>query len=354
MDVRLIVDYNENFIGHPPIFQKRLQDVYMREEAGEVVFSCLVIGNPQPQITFFYQGSALVDDDKRKIIHEGPFARLILRNPMFVDSGEYSCTATNELGSDQTSCRLLSGSKSLINSIALSSDAPGKPSRPEISLASDTEIFISWEPPESRTYLYGFSYRLECRPAGDNDHMAVWTTISDKVDAECVVLKHLTPAGIYQFRVTATNGFGWGEPSLTSRIIRTHNRGVPKLNIDILKTEHRLHVVQMPQHIGKTKSGLTEISEELEDEEEMEDDVASSVSSTINDTITLSTDDLSSRYQLTKLIFQGKFSLIREAIDKSNSKPCIVKVRSFEKTEFDTLVASQHENVVKLISGYQK
>lgn len=86
-------------------------------------------------------------------------------------------------------------------------------------------MFMVWEAPESATCLEGITYKLECRPAGPDDHFAPWTVISDSVEDEAVVVKHLNPLGVYQFRVTAKNGFGWGQPSLTSRIIRTHHRG---------------------------------------------------------------------------------------------------------------------------------
>ncbi|CAD5207130.1 unnamed protein product [Bursaphelenchus okinawaensis] len=326
---------------HRPIFRKRLHDECLKEDGNNVMLSCQVIGNPKPEVTWYHQGSALTEGDKFKMIHEGQEVRLIINNLMFVDAGEYSCTATNEMGSDSTSCRLISGSE------------PGRPGRPEINLASDTEAFIEWEPPEHRPSMFGIIYKLESRPAGDNDHFAVWTTISEKVEAEFVVVKHLSPGGIYQFRVTACNGFGWGEPSLTSRIIRTHNRGVPKLNMDILRRHHRLQIVAMPQKMSKAKSGLTEICEEEEDEEEI-DEKASSISSVKDENTTILTEEPTNRFEFKHEIFRGKFSLVREAVDKNSAKHCCFKVRPFDQTEFDTLLASQHEHVVKLVAGYKK
>lgn len=61
--------------------------------------------------------------------------------------------------------------------------------------------------------------------SGENDHFSEWRLVSDQIDEEAVVVRHLTPLGIYQFRVIAKNAFGWGAPSLTSRIIRTHPKG---------------------------------------------------------------------------------------------------------------------------------
>lgn len=49
-------------------------------------------------------------------------------------------------------------------------EAPGRPSRPEIEMSADTEVFMRWDPPERiPTNLDGVVYRVECRPAGEND-----------------------------------------------------------------------------------------------------------------------------------------------------------------------------------------
>lgn len=168
-----------------------------------------------------------------------------------------------------------------------------------MELASDTEAFITWEPPSVATTIDGLIYKLESRPAGTDDHFAPWTVISDHIEAESVVIKHLNPQGVYQFRVTACNSMGWGEPSLTSRIIRTHKRGAPKLNLDMLKADFRLVVLQMPQAVMGRNTGLMEISEELEELESGAIDDAASISSAGTlDSTTLLTEDPNKRFQV--------------------------------------------------------
>lgn len=169
-----------------------------------------MIGNPTPEINWYHQGSLLTEDGKHKIERHGELCKLTIANPIFSDAGEYSCLATNNHGADECYCRILSG------------NAPARPTRPEIELASDTEAFITWESPAVSTTIDGLVYKLESRPAGEDDHFAPWTVVSDHIEAEAVVIKHLNPMGVYQFRVTASNTMGWGEVSLTSRIIRTH------------------------------------------------------------------------------------------------------------------------------------
>ncbi|KAK6050537.1 fibronectin type III domain protein [Cooperia oncophora] len=144
-------------------------------------------------------------------------------------------------------------------------EAPGRPGRPECDLVSDTEAMLSWEAPEGPTYLEGITYRLEYRNADVNDYLAPWVVISENVDDEAAAVRHLNPLGIYQFRVTAKNGFGYGLPSLISRLIQTNGRGAPKLPLDGMKEECRFNVLTLPQKRSAARQ-LEEISEESEED----------------------------------------------------------------------------------------
>uniref|UniRef100_A0A8R1EEW7 Uncharacterized protein n=1 Tax=Caenorhabditis japonica TaxID=281687 RepID=A0A8R1EEW7_CAEJA len=173
-----------------PIFTARLRDVYLRKNQ-PAVFECHVAASPAPNVTWSFQGKVLENSDRITIEQDHQTSRLTIRNAAPYDLGEYVCSATNELGTDKSSCRMISG------------ETPSRPGRPEAELSSDTELFIQWEAPEGPTYLEGITYRLEYRLAGPNDHGAPWITVSERIDDESVVVKHLAPLGIYQFRVTA-------------------------------------------------------------------------------------------------------------------------------------------------------
>lgn len=59
-----------------------------------------------------------------------------------------------------------------------------------MELSADTEVLVTWEPPETlATFIEGIVYRLECRLAGENDHFAPFTVISDRIEDEAVVVK---------------------------------------------------------------------------------------------------------------------------------------------------------------------
>uniref|UniRef100_A0A0M3HQT6 Protein kinase domain-containing protein n=1 Tax=Ascaris lumbricoides TaxID=6252 RepID=A0A0M3HQT6_ASCLU len=332
------------------IFKRRLKDVAFMEDAKAAVFECEVIGNPRPSVVWFHHESALTSNSKYNITSDGNIHRLRIEQLSMVDVGEYSCTAENEHGTDRTSARLMAG------------DTPGRTGRPEIELSSDTEVFITWEAPSMSSCLEGYTYKLEMRPAGENDHFSEWRLVSDQIDEEAVVVRHLTPLGIYQFRVIAKNAFGWGAPSLTSRIIRTHPKGKypkgsPKLQIDILKQQYHLCVLSKPAKPQFPAQSLREITEE--DEEETPSEIMQTTIPTLalNDT-----DDPEKRFKLGSELYHGRFSLILNAVDSKAEvgQNCAVKVFPVSSDapeivrEFDTLKECQHENALHLIAAYRK
>lgn len=52
-----------------------------------------------------------------------------------------------------------------------------------------------------------------------------WAVVAEKVDHEFFVVHNLKPESPYQFRVTANNKFGWGEPSCPSEELKTNIAG---------------------------------------------------------------------------------------------------------------------------------
>uniref|UniRef100_A0A914I2N6 Uncharacterized protein n=1 Tax=Globodera rostochiensis TaxID=31243 RepID=A0A914I2N6_GLORO len=370
-----------------PVFRDRLRDAYFCDGAATAVMECHPVGNPTPEVTFFHHESAICDDGRHQITRNGNTWRLTILRPMTgVDTGEYSCVAQNELGRDRCVCKCICG------------EPPERPSRPEVELSSDTEVFVSWEAPERLPVtLEGVVYRLlpSCRPAGEKDAFSAWTVVSTCVEDESVVVKHLIPLGIYQFRVTAHNEFGWGTPSITSRIIRCHPRGIPKLNLGVLRREGRqFTVVTMPQKTGRKGAGLTQIAEafieqreeeamEEQEEEEQVGQVQSEAAETNGEEnesngngngkqrlVPLNTtEDPLKRFQLESELFRGQFSVIRYAVDSKTGAHCTVKIRAAPshgslmfatpvermraaRMEHETFAECQSANVARLIAAY--
>ncbi|GMT27407.1 hypothetical protein PFISCL1PPCAC_18704, partial [Pristionchus fissidentatus] len=326
--------------SYAPIFCIRLRDIPMIASAPTAIFECRVVGQPQPEITWSVHDQNVEQDDRHCITYKDGLSRLTITRPSPTDLGLYSCEARNTHGSDKTMARLVSG------------DAPSRPGRPDVELSSDTELYMTWEAPEGPTYLEGITYKLEFRLQTNGDPCAPWQTIADDIDDEAVVLKHLEPLGIYQFRVRAKNAFGHGEPSLNSRIVRTHQRGAPKLQVDVLRQEKRLSVVTLPQgKRGKTLEGISEESEESEAEVEKEKGWVAAGE------VSLKTDDPRGRFQLESLLTRGRFSIIRNAVDNKTEigAHCACKIlEATEEARREHLLLSrgQHENVHRLMEAY--
>ncbi|MFH4974950.1 hypothetical protein AB6A40_001659 [Gnathostoma spinigerum] len=333
------------------IFKKRLRDVAFLEGANMVTFECTVIGSPQPNVTWYHFESAITNDGKYTISRDNEICHLQIRSPTLAEVGEYSCTASNEHGSDRTSASLMTG------------DAPAPPGRPEIELASDTEVYITWETPLTSTGLECFTYKLEQRNAGENDFFAEWLLVSDSVDEEAAVVRNLNPQGIYQFRVTAKNAFGWGKPSLISRTIQTNPKNTPKLPIPLLQQQRHLCVLNKPAKSVRRGRTLGEIIEEDEEEEGEEDGErptsALDGQTIVPEAITVNTSDNPLlRYKITSELFCGRFGIILGAIDtkigSSAHRAIKITKASDAQREFDNLKTCQNENVAQIYAAYQR
>uniref|UniRef100_A0A183BTP3 Protein kinase domain-containing protein n=1 Tax=Globodera pallida TaxID=36090 RepID=A0A183BTP3_GLOPA len=322
---------NGSLKKYSPVFRDRLRDAYFCDGTATAVMECHPVGNPTPEVTFFHHESAICDDGRHQITRNGNTWRLTILRPM--------------TGVD-------TGEYSCVAQNELGRDR----------------------------CVYAFS---------------AWTVVSTCVEDEAVVVKHLIPLGIYQFRVTAHNEFGWGTPSITSRIIRCHPRGIPKLNLGVLRREGRqFTVVTMPQKTGRKGAGLTQIAEafmEQREEEAMEEQeegeqvgqVQSEAAETNGEEnesngngngkqrlVPLNTtEDPLKRFQLESELFRGQFSVIRYAVDSKTGAHCTVKIRAAPshgslmfatpvermraaRMEHETLAECQSANVARLIAAY--
>ncbi|VDP39344.1 unnamed protein product [Soboliphyme baturini] len=348
--------------GHGPIFQHRLQDVFCPPHENQVVLQCKVIASPRPALRWFHNDVPIVADEDHELSFQNNWAKLIVKSVFFSDAGIYKCFAQNEFGYSACSCRLLMA------------DIPEKPGRPEVRLASDSEVLVVWEAPVRTDGLDIINYCLEYRRAGEGEWSCPWFTVSNSLDSEAVIIKRLEPLGIYQFRVFVRNSYGLSEPSLSSRIIQTHPRGecvnahrllldvkrALKLNLEILKNDYVLNVVNLPQ------SGCLGDIPEDEGEGDTEGSHSNFTSCSASPVLKNSTDiidmDPSCRFQLESVIFRGRFCIIRNAVDKlrESSSHCVAKILS-DKPEFaemsfrecEVLRLLRHRSIVEFIAAYR-
>ena len=74
-----------------------------RDEGGNTNFYCTVGGNPRPRIEWRFKSSKLLSGSKHLIKNDG---ELNIKHLNYSDAGQYTCIATNILGSHQASGNL--------------------------------------------------------------------------------------------------------------------------------------------------------------------------------------------------------------------------------------------------------
>ncbi|XP_078184777.1 striated muscle preferentially expressed protein kinase isoform X38 [Callithrix jacchus] len=84
-----------------PVFEIPLQNVVVAPGT-DVLLKCIVTANPQPQVSWHKDGSALHSEGRLLLRAEGERHTLLLREARVADAGNYMATATNELG--QATC----------------------------------------------------------------------------------------------------------------------------------------------------------------------------------------------------------------------------------------------------------
>ncbi|XP_051862031.1 muscle M-line assembly protein unc-89 isoform X49 [Drosophila albomicans] len=81
-----------------PIFTMRLRDRRV-QVTYPVRLTCQIVGYPTPEILWYKDGQLIVSDRRHLITAEGQFFTLEIAATTLDDSGDYTCTAKNELGS---------------------------------------------------------------------------------------------------------------------------------------------------------------------------------------------------------------------------------------------------------------
>nr|XP_042116002.1 striated muscle preferentially expressed protein kinase isoform X10 [Peromyscus maniculatus bairdii] len=114
-----------------PVFEIPLQNVVVAPGA-DVLLKCIITANPPPQVSWKKDGSTLHSEGRLLIRAEGERHTLLLREARAADAGNYTVTATNELG--QASCA---------SSLAV---RPGGSTSPFSSPITSDEEYLS--PPE--------------------------------------------------------------------------------------------------------------------------------------------------------------------------------------------------------------
>ncbi|XP_014666025.1 PREDICTED: kalirin-like [Priapulus caudatus] len=176
--------------------------VHVRETA---TFECTIYGRPRPTVTWRSPCDQVVTAGlgvTASYSAEG-LATLTISNCTKERSGEYTCIATNDLGSTHTSAVL-----SVL-------DKPSAPGTPAVVEQMGTSVKLKWQPSRNTGNTPITAYTVEYNEQGSG----MWQAAVAFAPTTIQVVDYLTPNTVYQFRVSANNAVGISEPSEPSALV---------------------------------------------------------------------------------------------------------------------------------------
>lgn len=76
-------------------------------ECDPVIIDCEVIGSPQPTVSWYCDGSKVIEDSRHRMSYDGRVAMLVVRRVTVGDSGKLECVAENSSGKVSADCHLV-------------------------------------------------------------------------------------------------------------------------------------------------------------------------------------------------------------------------------------------------------
>ena len=69
-----------------------------KEDGETIIWSCATTGNPEPNISWIFNGSHINTNYNPRIVFSKDRQKMTITNLSWTESGEYQCMATNNLG----------------------------------------------------------------------------------------------------------------------------------------------------------------------------------------------------------------------------------------------------------------
>lgn len=281
--------------GHMPFFREKPQ-LQPIQDGDPAQLACLAVGDPKPIIQWFKNDMVVQEGNRVKIMEDDEGRSILSFNPAREhDIGIYKVVARNKVGQTVARTRILVATM------------PMAPDSPEVADASDTEILLRWKQPKwdgnSPIICYSLQYHR-----GDSIE---WIDLASNIDHEFFLVRNLTPNTSYNFRLAARNRIGWSEPGIPTKLVKSREKDVPKVQI----TRAMKHLQQLtesghPAYIDESKPHL---DYDIED----------------NPPEWLTEERISDKYSFVSEIYKGQFSLIAKGIEKATDRVVVAKI--FEK-----------------------
>ncbi|XP_043471828.1 obscurin isoform X4 [Leptopilina heterotoma] len=312
--------------GHMPFFREKPQNQPIQEDK-VAQLGCLAVGNPKPIIQWFKNDMVVQESNRVKITEDNEGRSILSFDPAReYDIGIYKVVARNKVGQTVARTRVLLAT------------VPSAPDSPQESDASDTEILLRWKQPKYDGNSPVLCYNLQYKE-GDSTN---WIDLGNNIDHEFYLVRDLKPNTSYDFRLAARNRIGWSDRGIPAHVIKTREKGVPKVQV----TRAMKHLQQL------TESG----QEIIEDESKPHFDYS------IEDSpINWSTEgQLTSKYSFISELSRGQFSVVVKGVEKSTDKVIVGKILEISSeteeqvnAEYEVLRSLRHEKIALLLSAYR-
>ncbi|XP_035206378.1 obscurin-like isoform X2 [Stegodyphus dumicola] len=306
--------------GTAPYFREKIKHAVVREDE-EAVFNCRVTASPEAQVSWFRNDGILIESS-RIIITKWSDGRcsLTLRPAKAYDVGVYKCVARNAHGVSVCRARLNLGSVS------------SKPEPPKAEKCSDTEVYLTWLPPKFDGFTPTFGYALEYK----EQNAETWTKLANNIAHEFYLVRNLTPATTYNFRICAVNKFGWSEFGVPSEAIMTLAESAPKIELGRAE-KFQQDQTDCGQELIMDTADLQKLDYGRED-----------------DPLVLEQAEPTDLYNYISEVAKGRFSLVIKVWHKKVNSAFVAKALTLSDAahqEFDIYKSLQHEKIANLHSA---
>ncbi|XP_067316389.1 immunoglobulin-like and fibronectin type III domain-containing protein 1 [Pseudorasbora parva] len=164
------------------------------------------VGREPMKVQWYNEGEEMLEDNHIRIEKSASHSRLLLVKCQRKDSGEIKLKLKNEFGTIEALSRL----------IVLA--YPGPPSTPKVVSAFKNCITLAWSPPTNTGGTNIVGYNMEKRKRGSN----LWGQVNspdEPIKGKQYDVKDVVEGMEYEFRVSAINFSGAGEPSTPSEFV---------------------------------------------------------------------------------------------------------------------------------------
>nr|CBN80727.1 Immunoglobulin-like and fibronectin type III domain-containing protein 1 [Dicentrarchus labrax] len=172
----------------------------------DAAFRLTFVGREPMKIQWYNEGEELLEETHIKIEKSTSHSRLLLTKCLRKASGEIKIKIKNECGTTEAISQL----------VVLA--YPGPPSTPKIVSAFKDCINLAWSAPTNTGGTNLFGYNVEKRKHGSN----LWSFVNpldQPIKEKTYAVKDVVEGFEYEFRVSAINISGAGEPSTPSEFV---------------------------------------------------------------------------------------------------------------------------------------